>query len=156
MAYTELEQFLGRGEEKVFWILSLKSIGGLAVGGFLGQRLGLLLFGHGLGAMGTTLALAGLGLVLMLQYRGLIVARRLVIRGAWYVRAIHPVVIDGTHFDGTASDVVVGQPGLNERVRVRGAAGRQPIFALNVAGDVSPALIRQPDGVGTTSDGRSV
>ena len=28
MAYMELEQFLGRGNEKIFWVLSLKDLGG--------------------------------------------------------------------------------------------------------------------------------
>ncbi len=37
MAYRQLEQYLGRGEEKVLWLLSYKHAGGGLLGGFLGR-----------------------------------------------------------------------------------------------------------------------
>lgn len=95
MAYTELEQFLGRGEEKAVWLLSMKNIGGLILGGLLGQRLGTVLFGAGVGVLLCTLLGAGLGMALTFQYHGLLILRRLVIRLRFYLRrAVAPRTVD--------------------------------------------------------------
>ncbi|HEX6291291.1 MAG TPA: hypothetical protein VFZ66_19060 [Herpetosiphonaceae bacterium] len=84
--YTELEQFLGRGEEKAVWLLSIKNIGGLIGGGVLGHRLGSLVFGDGLGVLLCTLLGALAGLILTFQQHGLLILRRLVIRVQFYLR----------------------------------------------------------------------
>ena len=86
MAYTELEQFIGRGEEKVFWLVSQKNVLGLFLGWMIGQRLGQLLFGDGslvplCGAVG-----AILGVAVTFQYHGLLIARRLTIAARFYLR----------------------------------------------------------------------
>src|SRR5215216_345379 len=88
MAYMELEQFLGRGNEKVFWVLSLKDMGGLALGGFVGQRLGAALVGAGGALILMTLLGAAVGLGLMLQYHGLVVGRRLVLLARYLLRRL--------------------------------------------------------------------
>lgn len=116
--YSELEQFLGRGEEKAIWLLSMKNIVGLIAGGLLGQRLGTVLVGDGgLVLLGTVLG-AALGIALTFQHHGLLILRRLVIRLRFYLRrAITPrtveadaifaiveqreVLIRVFHYDGT-------------------------------------------------------
>ena len=95
MGYTELEQFLGRGEEKVAWVLSMKNMGGLFGGGLVGHRLGSLLFGEGVAVLLCTLLGAVLGMTLTFQYHGLLILRRLVIRLRFYLqRAIAPRTVD--------------------------------------------------------------
>jgi len=95
MSYYELEQFLGRGEEKAIWLLSLKNMGGLIIGGILGQRLGTILVGEGSLVLLCTILGAVLGITLTFQYHGLMILRRLGIRARFYVqRALRPRVID--------------------------------------------------------------
>ena len=95
MSYTELEQFLGRGEEKAVWLLSVKNIGGLIGGGILGQRLGTVLFGSGALVLLCTVLGALLGITFTFQHHGLLILRRLLIRARFYLqRAIRPRVID--------------------------------------------------------------
>jgi hypothetical protein len=99
MAYTELEQFLGRGEEKVAWLLSMKNMGGLLGGGLVGHRLGSLLFGDGVPVLLCTLLGAVLGMTLTFQYHGLLIVRRLLIRVRFYLRrAVAPRTVDAEGF----------------------------------------------------------
>ena len=42
----EPEQFLGRGDEAVFWVLTMKNVAGAIGGGLLGSRLGLVVAGR--------------------------------------------------------------------------------------------------------------
>lgn len=95
MGYTELEQFLGRGEEKAVWLLSMKNIGGLILGGLLGQRLGSILFGEGIGVLLCMVFGASIGIALTFQYHGLLILRRLVMRLRFYLqRAVAPRTLD--------------------------------------------------------------
>ena len=95
MAYSELEQFLGRGEEKAVWLLSMKNIGGLILGGILGQRLGAVLCGAGIGVLLCMLLGAVLGMAVTFQYHGLLIGRRLTMRVRFYLRrAVRPQEID--------------------------------------------------------------
>lgn len=101
MGYLELEQFLGRGNEKVFWVLSLKDLCGMALGGFIGQRGGEILFGSGMPAMVVALVGAFIGLTLMMQYHGLIIGRRLVLLLRFYGRRLR---------GATKLDLAAGEP----------------------------------------------
>lgn len=95
MGYTELEQFLGRGEEKVAWLLSMKNMGGLFGGGLVGHRLGSLLFGEGMPVLCCALLGALIGMTLTFQYHGLLILRRLLIRVRFYLgRAVAPRTLD--------------------------------------------------------------
>jgi hypothetical protein len=95
MPYTELEQFLGRGEEKAVWLFSFKNIGGLIGGGLVGHRLGSLLFGEGTPVLLCALVGAALGIALTFQHHGLLILRRLLIRARFYLhRAIRPRTVD--------------------------------------------------------------
>jgi hypothetical protein len=66
----ELEQFLGRGNEKAFWIFTYKNAGGAILGGFVGSRIGEMI-GGGLGT---------------LDRRGFIWFRRWAILATFYLR----------------------------------------------------------------------
>lgn len=93
--YSELEQFIGRGEEKAVWLLSMKNLIGLILGGVVGHRLGTVLVGTGVGVLLIMLLGALVGSVLTFQYHGLLIARRLVLRLRFYLRrAIRPQQID--------------------------------------------------------------
>jgi hypothetical protein len=93
--YTELEQFLHRGEEKAVWLLSMKNMIGLILGGVVGHRLGSVLFGAGVGVLLCMLLGASVGIALTFQYHGLLIARRLVMRLRFYLRrAIAPRTVD--------------------------------------------------------------
>lgn len=95
MPYQELEQFLGRGEEKAVWVLSYKNILGLVLGGLVGQRLGLVAGGQGLAPVLVGCAGALIGVLLTMQLHGIVVGRRLLIRLRFYLgRAVRPRVID--------------------------------------------------------------
>jgi len=95
MPYTELEQFLGRGEEKVIWLLSYKNIAGLIAGGIIGHRLGRAIAGEGGLVFLCTILGAGLGIALTFQHHGLLILRRLTIRVRFYLqRAIRPRTVD--------------------------------------------------------------
>jgi hypothetical protein len=95
MAYTHLEQFIGRGEEKAIWVLSMKNIGGLIGGGLIGHRLGSLLVGDGLGVLLCAVLGALLGIALTFQFHGLLILRRLLIRARFYLwRAVRPCTVD--------------------------------------------------------------
>src|SRR4051794_34945654 len=125
MAYMELEQFLGRGNEKVFWVLSLKDIGGLALGGFVGQHLGSALVGTGIGVILLTLLGAACGLGLMLHYHGLVVGRRLLILGRYLLRRwtgrVTIAAVTGTMADDPHEERRHGQ------IRVRREVDGRPI-----------------------------
>lgn len=40
MAHPELEQFIGQGNERAWWIFTWKNVGGMVVGGYTGSSLG--------------------------------------------------------------------------------------------------------------------
>lgn len=87
MAYRQLEQYLGRGEEKVLWLLSYKHVGGALVGGFLGRFLFNLLAGGSAGwaLLGLVLG-ATAGTMLLTQYHGVLMAYRLWLLARFYAR----------------------------------------------------------------------
>jgi|GEM_PF-5665636 len=124
MAYHELEQFLGRGEEKAVWIFSFKNLAGLIVGGIIAQRLAVLLLEPGLlTALIATLG-AVVGVTLTMQRHGVILGRRLLIRLRFYVfRSTKPRVIDAalcyTHVEEREQPVrmrtVDGTPVVHQR-----------------------------------------
>ena len=116
MPAPELEQFLDRGQIRAWWGLAWRAVAGLATGAVLGQQLGVILYGNRWPMAALTILGAALGLSLMLQRRGLVNARRLAIRGAYYARRIrkHNVI------DGRAHGIVpaeVEQPALRVRLR---------------------------------------
>jgi len=90
----ELEQFLGRGEEKFFWIFTYKNAGGAIVGGFLGSRIGQIVGSGGLVMLMTIVGiLVGVGITL--NRRGLMWGRRLWLTVLFYVRsALRPRELD--------------------------------------------------------------
>ncbi len=81
----ELEQFLGRGNERAFWVFTYKNAAGAVLGGFLGSRIGQLVGGGGLLFLMSIVGLA-LGIVVTLDRRGLMWFRRWVIAGKFYLR----------------------------------------------------------------------
>ena len=104
MAYVELEQFLDRGAIRAWWGFSWKTFLGLGIGGVLGQQLGAVLYGSGTAGMAVLTALgAALGVILMLQRRGMIVAKRLLILLQFGVR----VAANRTELDGRAPGLLV-------------------------------------------------
>lgn len=90
----ELEQFVQRGNETVFWIFTLKNAGGLLGGGMLGNRIGEILGGGGV--MFLCIALFGVaGVILTLDRRGLMWGRRWWVLGRHIARrAVAPTLID--------------------------------------------------------------
>lgn len=127
MAYEELEQFLGRGDERAVYLFSFKNIAGLVMGGMLGQQLGGLVLAPGLATTGVAVAGAVLGLVLTVQYQGLIVGRRLLIAVRFYLgRALQARVIDA----GSGDTPLVGAPPLLQLRRADGT----PLLAQRRAG----------------------
>jgi hypothetical protein len=90
----ELEQFIGKGNERVFWLFTMKNAGGLVGGGLLGSRLGDLLGGGGVLLLCLLLGAAA-GVIVTLDRRGLMWGRRWWLAGRWYARrAYRPTVID--------------------------------------------------------------
>jgi hypothetical protein len=86
MAYIQFEQFLGRGNEKVFWIFSYKHAAGLLMGGFLG-RLGANVIFDGVGWALTGMVLGAIvGMLLLTQYHGILVARRVGLLARFYLQ----------------------------------------------------------------------
>jgi hypothetical protein len=81
----ELEQFLGRGNEKAFWIFTYKNAGGAILGGFVGSRIGEMI-GGGLGTFLVILLGISLGLIITLDRRGFIWFRRWAILATFYLR----------------------------------------------------------------------
>ncbi len=154
MSYTELEHFLSKGEEKFFWVLSLKNIAGLAVGTFAGQRLGALLWGHGLLAVATTLGCMALGVVLTLQYHGLLIARRLVIALRFSLRRLRALEFDGTAWLGEDAVPVVPHASWAEQVWVR-TGEEQPMLATG-GGLPQRAEPIAPRSAAVTSEGSLV
>ena len=134
MAYVELEQFLDRGAIRAWWGFSWKSFLGLGIGGVLGQQLGAVLYGSGTAGMALLTALgATLGVILMLQRRGMIVAKRLVILFQFAVR----VASGRTELDGRAPGLLVLEDTVAPmRVRLRPMA---PVLPA-----VEPALPLAP------------
>ena len=134
MAYEELEQFLGRGDERAVYLLSFKNIAGLVVGGIVGQQLGGLLVAPGLPTTAVALLGAVVGLILTVQYQGLVLGRRLLIAARFYLgRAVRADVIDA----GSGAVPVVAEPAL---LRMRRADGtplvvQRRVGARDGAGD---------------------
>jgi hypothetical protein len=94
MAARELEQFLGKGEEKAWWFLTYKNVAGIVVFGFIGNRIGQLL-GGGIWNMVMIAVGALAGLLITLNQRGLMWGRRRVIALWFYLReAVSPTTID--------------------------------------------------------------
>jgi hypothetical protein len=90
----ELEQFVGRGNERIFWIFTMKNAGGMFGGGIVGSRIGDILGGGGI-LMVCMLLGAVAGLILTLDRRGLMWGRRYWLAGRWYVRrAYQPTIIE--------------------------------------------------------------
>ncbi len=136
MAYVELEQFLDRGAIRAWWGFSWKTFLGLGIGGVLGQQLGAVVYGSGTAGMAVLTALgAALGVILMLQRRGMIVAKRLLILMQFAVR----VAAKRTELDGRAAGVVVVDAQAPPmRVRVR------PTAPGVVPADVGPPRPEHP------------
>ena len=89
---------------------------GLATGAVLGQQLGVILYGNRWPMAALTILGAAIGLGLMLQRRGLVNARRLAIRCAYYARHIRKHnVIDGRSYGVVPTEVE--QPLLRVRLR---------------------------------------
>ncbi len=87
MAYRQLEQYLGRGEEKVLWLLSYKHAGGGLLGGFLGRFMFNALGGGSVGwAAFGMVAGALVGVALLTQYHGVLMAYRLFLLARFYAR----------------------------------------------------------------------
>jgi hypothetical protein len=109
MPYVELEQFLDRGAIKAYAWFSWKTAGGLGGGAIVGMQLGALLYGTGtLGVGVLTLLGAASGLALLSQRRGLIVARRLGVRAAfWLRRAAGRTELDGRDFGVAREDATL-------------------------------------------------
>jgi hypothetical protein len=123
MSYMEMEQFLGRGEEKAVWIFSFKNVGGLIVGGFLGHRLfSVLGWTGGLVFVGVLLG-AAIGITLTFQRRGVLIARRLLIMLRFYIRR----AVAARRIDATTLYTVVEQ--REQLVRVRRRSGSAIIGA---------------------------
>ncbi len=93
----ELEQFLGRGNERAFWVFTYKNAGGAVLGGFIGSRIGQMLGGGGVMFLISIVGLV-LGIVVTLDRRGLMWFRRWTIVGKFYLqRALkRDDVIDAT------------------------------------------------------------
>ncbi len=136
MAYVELEQFLDRGAIRAWWGFSWKTFLGLGIGGVLGQQLGAVVYGSGTAGMAALTALgAALGVILMLQRRGMIVAKRLVILLQFAVR----VAAKRTEFDGRASGLLIVEDTVSPmRVRMRPVA---PSAVLPDEGPPPPAVL---------------
>lgn len=95
MQFPELEQFLGRGEEKVWWRLSLLNAGGALLGFFIGQRAGELAGLRGPVLIGLALVVACVGIWATSKRRGVIRAQRTWLWLRWAVlRRVQPRVID--------------------------------------------------------------
>ena len=109
MAYHELEQFLGRGEEKLAWIISARVAAGIALGGFLGHRLGTIVWGPSFAVAVPTLIGALIGALLTMRFRGIMVARRLLIRGLFVVQSLNGTpVLNGLAFCDSDADTPEG------------------------------------------------
>jgi hypothetical protein len=81
----ELEQFLGRGNERAFWVFTYKNAAGAVLGGFLASRIGQMMGGGGLLFLMSIIGLV-VGIVVTLDRRGLMWFRRWVIVGKFYLQ----------------------------------------------------------------------
>ncbi len=116
MPYVQLEQWLDRGAIKAWWGFSWKTFGGLAVGAVVGLQLGTLVYGSGSAGQVGLLALgAVLGLLVMLQRRGMIAGKRLLILVQFGFRVLR----GHTEIDGRAYGVVAEEPEPAPLMRVR-------------------------------------
>lgn len=80
----ELEQFLGRGNEKVFWIFSLKNAGGAIAGAYIGSRIGQTL-GSGIIVFLSSVLFLALGLALTLDIKGVMLSKRWLIAIKFFI-----------------------------------------------------------------------
>src|SRR3954447_6864431 len=158
MAYMKLEQFLGRGNEKVFWVLSLKDIGGLALGGFAGQQLGSALAGTGIAVILLTLLGAACGLGLMLHYHGLVVGRRLVILGRYLLRRWTGRVTIAGAIDAATDGDPAGREQRHGQNRVRREVDGRPIFGPRRSSFTAPVRAEHSAALtpGATSDADAI
>lgn len=81
----ELEQFLGRGNERAFYIFTYKNAAGAISGGFIGNRLGETL-GGGMLMVALTLVCVIIGLYLTMDKGGLMRIRRWAFVATYYLR----------------------------------------------------------------------
>ncbi len=135
MPYVELEQFLDRGAIRAWWGFSWKTLLGLGIGAVLGQQLGAVVYGSGTAGMAALTAVGALlGVVLLLQRRGMIVAKRLVILAEFALR----VAAQRTEIDGrTVGVVTMADEPPPMRVRLRMLT---PPEAAPATGDVATPL----------------
>ncbi len=116
MPYVQLEHWLDRGAIKAWWGFSWKTFGGLAVGAVVGLQLGTLVYGSGsAGQVGLLAAGAVLGLLIMLQRRGMIAGKRLLILLQFGLRVLR----GHTEIDGRAYGIVAEEPDPAPLIRVR-------------------------------------
>jgi predicted membrane chloride channel (bestrophin family) len=85
MPYQELEQFLDKGQERAWWLLSWWNAAGLVVGIIAGQKLAEV---WGWSSLVCMLVGAAIGLTLTVRYHGIVVARRLWLWLAFWVRSL--------------------------------------------------------------------
>src|SRR5512145_3019282 len=88
MVYLELEQFLGRGDEKFFWILTFKHLVGLGICGMLGHRIGSALFHQGAGVILAMLVGGVIGIWFTSSQKGLMRVQRLFLLLRFVVRRL--------------------------------------------------------------------
>jgi hypothetical protein len=81
----ELEQFLGRGNERAFWVFTYKNAAGAVLGGFLASRIGQMMGGGGLLFLMSIVGLV-VGMVVTLDRRGMMWFRRWAIVGKFYLQ----------------------------------------------------------------------
>ena len=140
MPYVELEQFLDRGAIRAWWGFSWKTFLGLGVGAVVGQQLGAVVYGSGTPGMAALTALGGLlGVVLLLQRRGMIVAKRLLILMEYLLR----VAAQRTEIDGRTFGVVAPAdepPPMRVRLRTSTSPDPAPEDAIPVEAG-SPAEV---------------
>ncbi len=98
------------------WIISARVGAGILFGGFLGHRLGTIVWGLSFAVAGPTLIGALIGALLTMRFRGIIVARRLFIRALFVAQSLNGTpVLNGLAFCDSDADA---QEGWGSRLRV--------------------------------------
>jgi hypothetical protein len=106
MQHPELEQFLGRGDEKIFWRLSLLNAGGAILGFLVGQRLGELGGLHGPVLIGFAALLGIAGVWATTKRKGVVRAQRTWLWLRWLVaRQVKARVVDAGQFYAVVEEV---------------------------------------------------